>query len=637
MVQNLTALSLSMAAMNPEMLKLAVGIGFVVLAIGPMIKMIGISKLLYGQLLGNVNMVIGAMGKMATAVRFVTSAEGISIILTKAKNIALAAYNVTLALANGFLNLFRISTYKNIAASIAQKVATIATNAAVFAGVAIIQGVILAESAYLAVKAALTNGIKIATIAQKAFNLMLLANPIGIAIAAIVGLVAAFTLAYQNLDWFKNFVDNSLSFISDKFSGLLDKVKFVFKNFPAIFAATWETMKTLGTNISNFFKKLSLSAESFRLKFARALTIDKDKRAEITASINQIGKESKGIEENAKTLGEVFNETLAAEIAKGKAAAATAEEKAEAAAAKAKAAAEAAAAAAAAKAAAEAKAAAAKVAAEANAAAAKVASDFASPNSSGGQTDMASAFEKTTEAIKKQNAALKDNSLGLTELQPKQLLIATGAGVMTTSMNSMEQSMRTVKLRTEEMQAAMGSFNESLSNVLAEGVTNVAVGFGEVVGSMASGTASMSDMGSMLLGSLAGLLGQVGKLAVGTGVAMLGISTALKSLNPAIAIAGGIALIALSKIVSSKAESLGGQMGGGVPAFAMGGLVDKPTLGVFGEAGPEVLIPKKRLDSLLSKHENGGGGNGTLEAMISGNDIKIVYDRAARRNSRVGG
>jgi hypothetical protein len=391
MVQNLTALSLSMAAMNPEMLKLAVGIGFVVLAIGPMIKMIGISKLLYGQLLGNVNLVIGAMGKMATAVRFVTSAEGISIILTKAKNIALAAYNVTLALANGFLNLFRISTYKNIAASIAQKVATIATNAAVFAGVAIIQGVILAESAYLAVKAALTNGIKIATIAQKAFNLMLLANPIGIAIAAIVGLVAAFTLAYQNLDWFKNFVDNSLSFISDKFSGLLDKVKFVFKNFPAIFAATWETMKTLGTNISNFFKKLSLSAESFRLKFARALTIDKDKRAEITASINQIGKESKGIEENAKTLGEVFNETLAAEIAKGKAAAAAAEEKAEAAAAKAKAAAEAAAAAAAAKAAAEAKAAAAKVAAEANAAAAKVASDFASPDLTGGQTDMSKA------------------------------------------------------------------------------------------------------------------------------------------------------------------------------------------------------------------------------------------------------
>jgi len=67
------------------------------------------------------------MGKMAAAVRFVTSAEGISIIVTKAKNAALGVYNTTLALANGFLNLFRISTYKNIAASIAQRVATIAT------------------------------------------------------------------------------------------------------------------------------------------------------------------------------------------------------------------------------------------------------------------------------------------------------------------------------------------------------------------------------------------------------------------------------------------------------------------------------------------------------------------------------
>jgi len=138
-----------------------------------------------------------------------------------------------------------------------------------------------------------------------------------------------------------------------------------------------------------------------------------------------------------------------------------------------------------------------------------------------------------------------------------------------------------------------------------------------------------------MLGTIGGVLEQLGKLAIQTGVALLSIKVALKSLNPAVAIAGGIALVALASVVKSKASSLGEAGQANLPAFANGGLVTSPTLGMFGEAGPEALIPKKRLDSLLARAEGGGTGEGMLTTRISGNDLEIVLDKTRRRNNRV--
>jgi hypothetical protein len=41
---------------------------------------------------------------------------------------------------------------------------------------------------------------------------------------------------------------------------------------------------------------------------------------------------------------------------------------------------------------------------------------------------------------------------------------------------------------------------------------------------------------------------------------------------------------------------------GGIPAMAEGGIVNKPTLALIGEAGPEAVVP-------LSKMNAGGGGD----------------------------
>ncbi|MDR3542938.1 MAG: hypothetical protein P4L69_18545, partial [Desulfosporosinus sp.] len=50
-------------------------------------------------------------------------------------------------------------------------------------------------------------------------------------------------------------------------------------------------------------------------------------------------------------------------------------------------------------------------------------------------------------------------------------------------------------------------------------------------------------------------------------------------------------------------------IGSAIPAFASGGIVTSATLGVFGEAGPEAVIPLAQLDSMLSGASKSSGGS----------------------------
>jgi|13_taG_2_1085334.scaffolds.fasta_scaffold06132_7 tape measure domain-containing protein len=591
----LTAISERFANLDANSKKVILTIAAIVAALGPAIFAFGTGAKLFASLSGHINIVVGMLGKMQAMINLVVVAETRSILLTRAKTTALKLYNATLSMSNAFLNLFKISTYKNIAATIAQTTATIATNAAIFAGVAIIQTAIAIETAYVAVKKVLTGQIKITTIAQKAFNLMLAANPIGLAIAAIMGLIAAFTFAYQNLDWFRKFVDNSLKFISDKFSWMLAKVKFVFKNFPAILKAGWAALKQFAANIKNKLKVLGMNAESFRLKFARALTIDKDKRAEFTKQINKIGTETKGIKENAKNIGDVFNETLSSEIKKVKNIKVP-DLKMEA------------------------------VTAAPSLSSATMPSANVATNTTG--------TKKTTAAIteqKKEVASLATELEGLNTFQAESSFLSNR---MALSMNSLTTAQSAFSEKMETMKTAIADFNNGLTDLVNTGLSDLAAGLGEGLGAMAAGTGNLQTMAGSLLSTLGGMLMQLGKMAIQTGIAIFGIKKALQSLNPAVAIAGGIALVALAKMVSSKAAKISEAGNAKMPAFANGGFVTKPTLGLFGEKGPEAVIPKRRLDSLLSSAEN-GGGMGTLTTRISGSDLEIVLDKTKRKNNRI--
>lgn len=101
-------------------------------------------------------------------------------------------------------------------------------------------------------------------------------------------------------------------------------------------------------------------------------------------------------------------------------------------------------------------------------------------------------------------------------------------------------------------------FNAKVNEVLEGGAQQTIGDFAFAIGdALASGGNVLKAAGAALLGGLAGILNQLGQLAIATGLTITGIKKALQTLNPAVAIGAGVALVALAGFVSSKAKSLG--------------------------------------------------------------------------------
>ena len=176
----------------------------------------------------------------------------------------------------------------------------------------------------------------------------------------------------------------------------------------------------------------------------------------------------------------------------------------------------------------------------------------------------------------------------------------------------------------ELLKLSFDQLNTGLKNIIEGTLQDMAVAFGETLGQSLAGASF--DIRSVI-GPLADALIQFGKLAVQVGIAALGIKAALKSLNPAIAIAGGIALIALGTFVKSKLAA---------PALAQGGLATGPTMALVGDnrnarVDPEVIAPLSKLKSMMGDM----GVGGSLETRISGNDLIILLNRSQKGLNRV--
>lgn len=137
-------------------------------------------------------------------------------------------------------------------------------------------------------------------------------------------------------------------------------------------------------------------------------------------------------------------------------------------------------------------------------------------------------------------------------------------------------------------------FNEILNGGLAEGLGTLGSAIGEA---LANGGNVMEAAGQSLLSSLGGILIELGKLAIATGVGIAAVKKALQSLNPVVAIGAGVALIALGSMFRSKAASIGGgknSSNGGeasrsIPQFASGVQNFRGGLALVGEQGPELV------------------------------------------------
>ena len=538
-----------------------------------------------------------------------------------------------------------------------------------------------------------------ATMAQTGLNIAMSANVIGLVVLAIAALAAGLTYAYKNFEGFRNIVDSVMNnflkplatfifslykiwyevfsgivkivwnwykmvagiwialakrvmdflsripIIGKVFSGLKrvfsNVINFISKawnNLPALFAGLTAEAENTAILVQAFFTRLALTAQIVAKKVSKALTIDKSERQRLAKEIKDLSKERDAAGEAGKAFGESFREAFDAALDGGD----IVEE---------------------------------------------VTGDepITIPPIGGGDEDgekgkggkkigditgdAAKAAEDEAKALREKNDELDKSAKLIDNSKTKQIeynnnvekatMLNEG---MARSLAGLQQSQqqvddyhesRTFKimegLRERGKNAAqwVDNFNQAIED-LANGIKSVmegaiedlAVNIGEGIGAMAAGVSSAKDLGKVLLGQLAGVLGQLGKLAIAAGITMLNIQKMFEAglvggpATAALAIGAGIALVALSKFAQSKIESMGsggGEVNGGngVPALANGGIVSAPTLSLIGEAGPEAVIPLSKMNSMF------GGGGDSLKVDFPMDKMVIALDRQRRRNSRV--
>lgn len=90
----------------------------------------------------------------------------------------------------------------------------------------------------------------------------------------------------------------------------------------------------------------------------------------------------------------------------------------------------------------------------------------------------------------------------------------------------------------------------------------------------------------------------------------------------------------------SGSSYTGGNTAGGATAFAKGGIISGPTMGLVGEypgarQNPEVIAPLNKLQSIIGKSKNGGNINVSGEVRVDGQDLLIAIERANETAGRV--
>jgi hypothetical protein len=252
-------------------------------------------------------------------------------------------------------------------------------------------------------------------------------------------------------------------------------------------------------------------------------------------------------------------------------------------------------------------------------------------------------YTENVEAMIQKNKEFEEalNSIGLTSAQVFQA-IKNGAAEGYGSFNEFITDLAT----TQQF------FNEAFA-VLEAGIENtigdVAFSIGEALG---SGGDALRSGGGALLGGMAAILNQLGQLAIQAGITIEATKQSLKTLNGPIAIAAGVAMIALAGYLSSQSKSLAGKFGGGSSSPGsgstftnrreFGGPVSKGRAYIVGERRPELFVPNTngviipQLPSMDYSSASVSSSMYGVEVMLKGPDDLLFFVEQAqiRRNIR---
>lgn len=173
-----------------------------------------------------------------------------------------------------------------------------------------------------------------------------------------------------------------------------------------------------------------------------------------------------------------------------------------------------------------------------------------------------------------------------------------------------------------EMIEKLKNLNAAANNIIQNSLVQTFSGIGRAIGdALVNGGNLAQGLGRALLGGIGGMLTQLGTLAIGVGIGIKKIKLALASLNPAVAIGAGIALVALGSAFSAGAAKIGNS--GGSSAGGGGGVSSNTD--TFSPSG----------GSSFSSSSGGGMQNVVFE--IQGTKLVGVLSNTLQRNRNLGG
>jgi hypothetical protein len=192
-------------------------------------------------------------------------------------------------------------------------------------------------------------------------------------------------------------------------------------------------------------------------------------------------------------------------------------------------------------------------------------------------------------------------------------MLDTASTQIQTAISKIDESMiksgETIEQWGAKMRLTWEVLQESVIDL--SGVIHSALsGIGQALGNAISGG---QNLGKALLGVLGGVLVQLGEMLITAGIGVEAFKTSLKSLNGVVAIAAGIALVALGTAISGSMKSMGSNPTGG---------------GYATEAA-------SRSSGNYSARESMEIRIGA-EFRIQGNDLVYIYDRNKKLKGRTG-
>jgi phage-related protein len=210
-------------------------------------------------------------------------------------------------------------------------------------------------------------------------------------------------------------------------------------------------------------------------------------------------------------------------------------------------------------------------------------------------------------------------------------------------------AIETLAAQYRDLQTEMNStklVSIDVGSTMSSSLNSAFSSIGSSLGDLFSGTANVGDLFSNLMDVVASFLSSLGESLIAAGVGAIAFKKLLAT--PGLAIAAGVALVALSAVVSnllssgtdSSSTDTSTVNTGSVASLATGGLAYGPTYAQIGDNpqarfDPEFIAPVSQVGKYLNQGDNNSNIPSYITLSVKGEDLEAIINTRQKRNNNL--